>query len=887
MRIRRHRDPEAGDRFAACLISSDIIFSACLSVVRMLCSFAFLFGMSALVLMPDIVYSAPFLFSQRSQPEGIIDEQTVVESGSVVSTVQADESYSGYCFAYWVLNGMEQRDSSGIALNPVSFQFLAPAVATAVYLPESQDANNNGLPDWWELRYSKTALVDGGEDTDADGFVNTNEFWRGYAPIFADRIADGGFSWSAGGDALVVMNTNFATFQAISDPAGFIDYSITTNCGSLVQLPVVPQTSSGCRFAYWSLDGIPLTDTTGRALAEGEILLSSNRLAVAHYLTEGEDLDGDSVADWYELHYTQTTNANPVADEDGDGFTLYNEFERDWHPGMRDRVMDGGFRICSSADRVVLVDTNRVLCTFSSVPSGLIDGTIVTNRGATITLSADMSDNGGLAFAYWEINGVRQGDVTDRSLVTVAVQALSNLNVVAVYSAVTEDVDGDGVPDWYEMHYLGGTQGSGDADADGDGFSMVEEGERDYHPGVYDRIEDGGFRFCCSPDVSVVLDNDRCAYEYVSVPPGLYDFNGVTNRYAVVLSPEAPMEWGGSRFVGWSVNGISQTNRFGRAAVTLSYVLASNVVIEASYLPEHQDADSDGVEDWYELHHLGNLSEDAGTNSDGDSFSLVEEFQRDYCPSLADRIVDGGFRFGSSSSVTVDLRIFKRVENVLLDGQYDPFFSTDTSSTGTIVFANSHPALGDWDGDGDLDLFVGGSNGVMRVFENNGTPKVINWVERTSEFAALAGCWTNVLNPAPSLGDWNGDGLADLAVGGGTGTVWLVASPGSWEGDNLTVELQTNFNTGAESAVPAFADINDDGWSDLLVLTETGAVWCFIHTQSASVPYASPPYTTDLLGMPVPNARGISAADVNGDGVTDILISDENGNVWEFHGNGL
>jgi hypothetical protein len=160
----------------------------------------------------------------------------------------------------------------------------------------------------------------------------------------------------------------------------------------------------------------------------------------------------------------------------------------------------------------------------------------------------------------------------------------------------------------------------------------------------------------------------------------------------------------------------------------------------------------------------------------------------------------------------------------------------------------------------------------------------MNWVERTSNFVALAVCWTNILNPAPSLGDWSGDGLADLAVGGGTGEVWLVRSTGSWDGNALTGALQTNFNTGAESAVPAFMDADGDGWADLLVLTEAGLVHCYTNTHALSMPYVAPPYTTDLLGTPVPDARGLATADVNGDGIMDVLISDEKGNVWEFHG---
>ena len=318
----------------------------------------------------------------------------------------------------------------------------------------------------------------------------------------------------------------------------------------------------------------------------------------------------------------------------------------------------------------------------SSDPVGIVDQAQVYTIGDTVdSLAAPLTD-GSLRFAEWQLNGSPMRDATGAAPHQFDFSLSGESSAVARYLEASLDADADGLPDWWELRHVGSLDLSGSDDPDADTLNLSTEYQLGYLPHVVDAPRHGGISSVASAEL--VFYDPTASYKIVfeSSQAGVFeDVVTVVLPGEAVVSPSYPLQQDGYRFTGWMMDGTRLTDPTGRALFDLAVVPTESTTIQAAYVAETLDADSDGLPDWWELQLLGDLAAGADADPDSDGFTLLEEYKLGYQPMVIDTIAGGGLSHVGSALLAYS----DPIQSIRIDFSSDPEGLITTQTTSLIL----------------------------------------------------------------------------------------------------------------------------------------------------------------------------------------------------------
>ena len=210
------------------------------------------------------------------------------------------------------------------------------------------------------------------------------------------------------------------------------------------------------------------------------------------------------------------------------------------------------------------------------------------------------------------------------------------------------------------------------------------------------------------------------------------------------------------------------------------------------------------------------------------------------------------------------------------------YHAIDGGATGiNLPAGSSAPAFADINGDGLVDMFVGSASGPVQFYLNTGTKLLPKFELQTGVKDPLNGLGTDLLGgyTHPALADVNGDGKYDLLIGSKTGLTYY-RNDGTTTSPKFVQVALANSPLSAASTLsgayfaPTFGDLNGDGKPDLFVPRQGSTTATYFENNGngqfvrndAANPVAQ-------LGFGTNDRPTLAFADLNGDGVLDVIAS--------------
>jgi hypothetical protein len=248
-------------------------------------------------------------------------------------------------------------------------------------------------------------------------------------------------------------------------------------------------------------------------------------------------------------------------------------------------------------------------------------------------------------------------------------------------------------------------------------------------------------------------------------------------------------------------------------------------------------------------------------------------------PIFADMDADGDFDL-SAGSGTGPLWYYENVGTI-----YRPIFRSDTNIYSSINedhlqgVSKTTMAIADLDADGDNDLHVGNSDGDIIIFENIGSPEQAVW-----NFSAWGNGFTES-NSAPEFVDLDDDEDFDVAIGSGDGNIYFYENIGSPQSPLWTYSY--TLNTGEDDdRIPSFEDMDDDGDFDMTVGDGDFATLYYYQNIGSSTQEIWLEDATMYSGVAPEYGTSPATADINCDERPDLVVGCQSGRLFYFRNTG-
>lgn len=298
------------------------------------------------------------------------------------------------------------------------------------------------------------------------------------------------------------------------------------------------------------------------------------------------------------------------------------------------------------------------------------------------------------------------------------------------------------------------------------------------------------------------------------------------------------------------------------------------------FVPTLQDIDNDGDFDLFVGEDDGNINfyRNTGTATnftfgiETENLAASFDIGSQSHPTLVDIDNDGD----------LDLAIGELGGNINFyrntDTTTNPRFTFEVEDLGSINAGFvSHPTFVDIDNDGDFDLFVGESDGNINFYRNTGTAGEPIFSLETESFAAI----DVGIRSSPTFADVDADGDFDLLVGENDGNINFYRNTGTATNPNFVVvtENLASIDVGDISAL-SFVDIDNDGDLDLFVGESRGNINFYRRTGTAigSIPTFTLE-TDNFSSISIGTVSVPTFADIDNDGDSDLFVGELDGGL--------